>query len=83
MSKPAPLTAGLLARKGEAAPIAAPPPTEPPTQSKGEGAYFRSLTLKLDKPRYAALRMAAAAQDRTHQDILTEALDAWLAKRGQ
>lgn len=40
--------------------------------------YYKSLTVKLDKARYAALKLAGTTQDKKSQEIFVEALDAWL-----
>ncbi len=41
--------------------------------------YAKALTLKLDAARYRALKMAGLGLDLSSQEILTQALDAWLA----
>lgn len=88
MGKTATLSAGLV-RKGEARPVAVtPPPTvapapapvvqaEPAAAPVEEG-YYKSLTVKLDRNRYEALKQAGMRADKRSQAIFTEALDLWL-----
>ena len=45
------------------------------------GTYHKALTLKLDEDRYRALKLAGIDLDLSSQDILVEALDAWLLAR--
>jgi hypothetical protein len=74
--KAAQLDAGLLARKGEAAPAAAAPGGEETPSAKETTA----VTLRLDRERYLRL-VSYGAQfmpRRTNQQILIEALDAYL-----
>jgi hypothetical protein len=76
--KAAPLDAGLIARKGEAAPAIAP--TLDLARPAGEKKDIIALTVRLDKARYQRL-IAYGAQftpRKTNQDILVEALDAYL-----
>lgn len=94
MGKTATLSAGLV-RKGEARPVvvtpppvaaAAPAPTpvvqvEPAPVPVEEG-YYKSLTVKLDRSRYEALKQAGMRADKKSQAIFTEALDLWLKTRG-
>jgi hypothetical protein len=73
--KAAALDGGLLARKGEAVPAQELP--APPRGTKGTIA----LTLRLDPERYQRLVQLGArfAPRKTNQQILVEALDAYLA----
>lgn len=79
MPKTASLSAGLV-KKGEAAPT---PPSPARTlvaapDMAGGTVYYKALTVKLTKERYAALKTAGVVQDKKSQEILVEALDAWL-----
>ncbi len=91
MAKSASLTAGLVAKKGEAAPITMAPalpiaPEVAPIVTK-EGAaakdYFKALTVKLDRDRYHRLKQAGLHQDKTSQELFVEALDAYLGRDAQ
>jgi hypothetical protein len=79
--KAMPLDADLIARKGEAAPAQSPVPTPPPAANVPHGTKDTvALTLRLDPERYRRLVAYAAGfvPRKTHQDILVEALDAYL-----
>jgi hypothetical protein len=81
--KPAPLGADLIVRKGEAAPAQVPTPTSPPAADIPHGAKDTiALTVRLDPERYRRLVAYAAGfvPRKTHQDILVEALDAYLGQ---
>lgn len=86
MSKTASLTAGLVAKKGQAMPAAtsvAPVlPVEPtkPARAEAATAYYKALTVKLDRERYETLKNAGVKLDKKSQEIFVEALDAYLAK---
>jgi hypothetical protein len=79
--KTAPLSSGLLVRKGEAAPatgnepIAAKDTTQPPS-----GTRAIALTVKLDPERYHKLIAFGArfTPRRSSQQIIVAALDAYL-----
>ena len=80
-AKPAGLTAGLVARKGQAAPAphaAAPAANRKPVGKGERRSYYKVLTLKLDKTRYQALKRLGLQEDKSSQELLTEALDALL-----
>lgn len=92
MAKTASLTAGLVAKKGEAAPaviaravpavepaavVVEPAAKKPVTASAGPD-YYKSLTVKLDRQRYEALKNAGLKLDKKGQEIFVEALDLWL-----
>lgn len=81
MSKTASLTAGLVAKKGQAVPAAAEVPTPQPS-SVALTSYYKALTVKLDRRRYEALKHAGLKLDKKSQEIFVEALDAYLAKMG-
>jgi hypothetical protein len=75
------LDSGLIARKGEAAPVtssavtmSAPKPGAP----KGTGGTI-AVTVRLDPERYEKLKLHGIRTRRTNQDILVQALDAYLA----
>lgn len=96
MAKPAPLSSGLAVKKGEAAsvsPVSAPVPevsrptgkrtlgTNKPDPAPGkEREYFKALTVKLDRERYMELKQLGLLRDQSSQDLLVEALDAFLKK---
>lgn len=86
MSKTASLTAGLVAKKGQAVPAAVTPvavATEPAVETPTTVAsYYKALTVKLDRSRYDALKNAGLKLDKKSQEIFVEALDAYLAKLG-
>ena len=81
MSKTASLTAGLVAKKGQAMPaataVAAGAPAAAPSAVVS---YYKALTVKLDRSRYATLKNAGLKLDKKSQEIFVEALDAYLAK---
>lgn len=66
------LSGSLLARKD------APPSTSLMKVSVGEGNRLVALTLKVDQARYEALKLLGARTRRSNQEILLEALDAYL-----
>ena len=83
MSKTASLTAGLVAKKGQAMPAAAPVAVEAPAAAPSAVAsYYKALTVKLDRNRYETLKNAGLKLDKKSQEIFVEALDAYLAKIG-
>jgi len=79
--KATPLDADLIARKGEAAPAQLPTPANAPASTIPHGTKDTiALTLRLDPARYRRL-IAYGAQftpRKTNQEILVEALDAYL-----
>lgn len=95
LPKPASLSAGLLARKGEASPairrqrvVAASPAAAPiamrqPVDHDGHAvpgeAARHAIRLRLDEHRYLKLRLAAATSGRSAHEVVTAALDAFLA----
>lgn len=84
MSKTASLTAGLVAKKGQAVPaaVAAAPDTSSAAQQAAASPYYKALTVKLDRGRYETLKNAGLKLDKKSQEIFVEALDAYLAKVG-
>jgi hypothetical protein len=83
MSKTASLTAGLVAKKGQAMPAAASVAIEAPsTAPSAVASYYKALTVKLDRNRYETLKNAGLKLDKKSQEIFVEALDAYLAKIG-
>lgn len=86
MAKPASLTAGLVTVKGQATPAVThddtPPATEEPKGTKKtNGEKLWALTVKLDRPRYEALKNLGLKLDKKSQTIFVEALDLWIAKQ--
>jgi len=95
MNKPPDLSVFPIPRKGGARPIAEadpeptplPSPTPRPTAAPVRGAVI-ATTVKLDEDRYLRLMEAGAPRPgrmrrRTIQDMLVEALDEWLERRGR
>jgi hypothetical protein len=82
MSKTASLTAGLVAKKGQAMPAAAAPVVveAPAAAPSAVASYYKALTVKLDRSRYETLKNAGLKLDKKSQEIFVEALDAYLAK---
>ncbi len=81
MSKTASLTAGLVAKKGQAMPAAASVVVEAPAVVPSTVAsYYKALTVKLDRNRYETLKNAGLKLDKKSQEIFVEALDAYLSK---
>lgn len=84
MAKTASLTAGLVAKKGEAAPATVVRSeqalSEVPTVVSGTIGrdYYKALTVKLDRDRYEALKNVGIKLDKKSQEIFVEALDLWL-----
>jgi hypothetical protein len=88
--KRAQLTGNLVAKKGEAAPAAGgrtetPAAVESGAKAKAPlpGAYYKALTVKLDRPRYEALKSLGIKLDLKSQEIFVEALDAYLAAKSR
>ena len=82
MAKTASLTAGLVAKKGEAAPAglrksAAEASAGEPGVGSGRD-YYKALTVKLDRERYETLKNAGIKLDKKSQEIFVAALDLWL-----
>ena len=81
MSKTASLTAGLVAKKGQAMPAAVAGAVEASIAAPSAVAsYYKALTVKLDRSRYETLKNAGLKLDKKSQEIFVEALDAYLAK---
>lgn len=82
MAKTASLTAGLVAKKGSAAPTLQVQPVPAakvslaPTTKAAD--YYKALTVKLDRDRYESLKNAGVKFDKKSQEIFVEALDLWL-----
>ena len=84
MAKTASLTAGLVAKKGEASPatVAATPKAQPmdvkaPPLGSGRD-YYKALTVKLDRDRYESLKSMGVKLDKKSQESFVEALDLWM-----
>lgn len=85
MAKTASLTAGLVAKKGEAAPatvVRSAQSAEVSAAGAGAGGsgrdYYKALTVKLDRDRYETLKNVGVKLDKKSQEIFVEALDLWL-----
>ena len=91
MKKPARMDSSLIARKGQATPTphvdtddTSPEksveerPEVPAMAPVLPSGAVKSLTVKLDAGRYKALRQLGVDEDRTHQDIMVAALDAYM-----
>lgn len=82
---PAHLNAGIIVRKGEARPVRPPEQQAETTESaplpKGTKNTI-AITVRLDEARYRRLIAYGAAffPRRTNQEIMVEALDAYLAQ---
>lgn len=87
MGKTASLTAGLVAKKGQAAPAVVTPPVTPvveqPVTKIHDKSYFKALTVKLDKDRYQRLKQLGVMRDKSSQDLFVEALDKLLAEASE
>jgi hypothetical protein len=96
MHKPPRLVGDLIVRKGEAAPAvaafvpipeAAGPVESRPTAASGPAPVPHGLagtiavTVRLDPARYERLKIYGVRQRRTNQELLVEAIDAFLAGR--
>lgn len=85
MAKTASLTSGLVAKKGQAMPAvvhqAAPEAKQAPRATTTD--YYKSLTVKLDRDRYEALKTLGVKVDKKSQELFVEALDLYLAKTGE
>ena len=80
--RPAALTSSLLADKGKASPTISP--AMPGTRAVGglvassPAAGRAKLTMRLDRERHFRLKLVAAHLKRSSQEVLTQALDAYL-----
>ena len=85
MAKLPHLGSGLITRKGDAAPAVKPDVVENvpvvAVQPRGTAGTI-AVTVRLDPERYERLKMHGVRQRRSNQEILVEALDAFLAARG-
>ncbi|MGZ5437978.1 MAG: hypothetical protein ACXWXT_09205 [Candidatus Binatia bacterium] len=75
------LDSGLIARKGEAAPVTSSAATKSapkPIAPKGIAGTI-AVTVRLDPERYEKLKLHGIRTRRTNQDILVQALDVYLA----
>jgi hypothetical protein len=50
--------------------------------AESPAAYYKALTVKLDRSRYETLKRVGLQLDKKSQEIFVEALDAYLAKMG-
>ncbi|MCP5197435.1 MAG: hypothetical protein H6974_11730 [Gammaproteobacteria bacterium] len=86
MAKAASITPGLVIKKGEAAPSVGTNDSAvaSPKQAMEKAAdYYKSLTVKLDRERYIALKNAGVRDDKKSQEIFVEALDLWLKQNSK
>lgn len=87
MAKTAHLDSGLIVRKGEAAPTVATIPTAPPIEPAGGVAKgiagTIAVTVRLDPSRYERLKIHGVKTRQSNQQILVDALDAYLEKSAQ
>lgn len=93
MSKPASLSAGLVAKKGEASPTSTliqpagslasgSPPTVTPATSQPKGTTDTiAVTVRLDPDRYQSLKIYGAKNRTSNQNVLVAALDLYLSSR--
>lgn len=82
-NKPAALSAGLIAVKGQAVSAAqgAPPPVaHPPPMPAPAMGYLKAMTLKLDGERYRQLKQLGLDRGKTSQELLVEAVDMLLSR---
>lgn len=81
MEKVASLSSILVAKKGQATPAVAHKATDQIPDRKMPGTeYYKSLTVKLDRTRYEALKTHGVKLDKKSQEIFVEALDLWLKR---
>lgn len=84
-NKPAALSAGLIAVKGQAVSAVqnAPPSVThtplPPATAPAMG-YLKAMTLKLDGERYRQLKQLGLDRGKTSQELLVEAVDMLLSR---
>ena len=84
MAKAASITSSLVKKKGEAEPsvgVRGSAVVLPKHAMEKVHDYYKALTVKLDRPRYEALKNAGIKIDKKSQEILVEALDLWLQKQ--
>ena len=83
MAKTATLTFGLVAKKGEAIPVATRDPITSvvPKTLAANLDYYKALTVKLDRERYESLKTMGLKLDKKSQEIFVEALDMWLKQK--
>lgn len=75
--KPAPLTGALFQRKGEAAPATIAPQILPVSTAK-VSTKRTAVTVKLDATMYERLRVFAFKHNKSHQEVLVDALQLFL-----
>lgn len=85
-SKSSDLPVSILTAKSRTAATVLPDDSEleeitaPPAAAPFEGGGTKSLTVKIDLPRYKRMQLAKVNKQKTTQDILSEALDLWFKK---
>lgn len=85
MAKTASLTSGLVAKKGQAAPVSAHSPevTSPPAPVEAGALAKRiAMTVKLEPSQYEALKIFAAKRRMKSQEVFVEALTLYLREAG-
>lgn len=79
MAKVASLSSSLVAKKGHAVPAVVSQTSDQLLTAKLSGTdYYKSLTVKLDRARYEALKTHGVKLDKKSQEIFVEALDLWM-----
>lgn len=78
MAKPASLTFGLVAKKGQASPAVTSYEMDVVSAKTTAHDYYKALTVKLDRERYESLKNVGLKLDKKSQEIFVEALDLWL-----
>lgn len=76
-------TSPKLVGTGQTSPLAKAQPKSEESASGVTATYYKSLTVKLDRERYEALKIAGAKVDKKSQVIFVEALDLWLKANSQ
>jgi hypothetical protein len=69
-------------QRGEPAPAPIAEPVQPTPAEKPAKLPQKSLTLKMDEPDYEILRDYAYRHRRTHQEVMLEAVLAYLTEKG-
>jgi len=77
MPKNSPSMGGII-QNPEDAGKPANPETAQPAKPAAQKTYFKSLSIKLDEDTYRRLRLTAAQELRTHQDIVEAAIKRYL-----
>ena len=78
MAKPASLSSGLVAKKGQASPAITHDDGSHTVAKTATLDYYKALTVKLDRQRYESLKNLGLKLDKKSQEIFVEALDLWI-----